>query len=106
MFSSAFLFPYAFGNKDYHFPTMSELFIAFALTGLPLTIGQLMIISSLTITKNYGMLTPFMFTNIIVGYLVSIFRYEEKVNGICLFGAVAIVIGVVFIVRNKDKAQE
>jgi drug/metabolite transporter (DMT)-like permease len=54
------------------------------------------------ITHNYGMLTPFQFSTIIVGYLVSIFRYDEKVNFICALGTVAIVLGVIFIVRCKS----
>jgi drug/metabolite transporter (DMT)-like permease len=76
------------------------------LSGLPLTLGQLCYIASLLICHDYGMLTPFMFTSIIWGYVVSVFRYGETINVVCLFGAVAIVVGIVFIVRCKDRRDQ
>ena len=71
--------------------------------GIPITMGLSAYVLALLLTKNYGTLTPFMFTSIIFGYLVSIFRYGEDVNVICLIGAVAIVVGIVFNVKNKEK---
>ena len=71
--------------------------------GIPITMGLSAYVLALLLTKNYGTLTPFMFTSIIFGYLVSIFRYGEDVNVICLIGAVAIVFGIVFNVKNKEK---
>lgn len=68
-----------------------------------MTIGQLSYIGALLICHHYAMLTPFMFTSIVVGYLVSVLRYGEEVNLICLVGAFAIIIGIVFIVRSKEK---
>jgi drug/metabolite transporter (DMT)-like permease len=62
-----------------------------------------MFINALLMTKKYGVVTPFMFTNIVVGYLLSVFRYGEQVNPICLAGALGIVMGVVCIVRYKDQ---
>ena len=40
-----------------------------------MALGQMFYIIALTLTPNYGMLTPFMFTSIIFGYLMSVFRY-------------------------------
>ena len=54
-------------------------------------------------STNYGTLTPFIFTSIIFGYVVSVVRYGEDINMICVVGALAIVMGIVNIVRNKDK---
>jgi drug/metabolite transporter (DMT)-like permease len=102
VFSSAVLMPYALNDGDYNVPSIGELAEAVVVTGLPMTLGQLAAMSSLLITHNYGMLTPFQFSTIIVGYLVSIFRYDEKVNFICALGTVAIVLGVIFIVRCKS----
>ena len=48
------------------------------------------------------MLTPFIFTSIIVGYIVSLVRYGEEVNEVCLVGVVFIVVGIIMIVRNKE----
>ena len=71
--------------------------------GIPITVGLLLFTYALFLTKNYGRLTPFMFFSIIFSYLVSILRYGENVNVICLIGAVAIVVGVVLLVRSKDQ---
>ena len=100
--ASATFIPYAFANPDYHVPSLQEFGLCFLVTGLPLGVGQLIFISALLMTKKYGVVTPFQFTNIVVGYLLSIFRYGEPVNPLCLVGAVAIVLGVVCIVRSKE----
>ena len=103
LFQGAPLVPYGFSDPQYVTPTMSEFLTLLILGGIPMTLGQMFYILALTLTPNYGMLTPFMFTSIIFGYLMSIFRYGESVNVICLIGAVAIAFGIVFIVRCKDK---
>jgi drug/metabolite transporter (DMT)-like permease len=71
--------------------------------GVPITVGLLAYAEALLMTKNYALLTPFIFTSIIVGYVVSITRYGEEVNEVCLVGVITIVIGILFIVRNKEK---
>jgi len=43
--------------------------------GTPITIGLLAYAEALLLTNNYAMLTPFIFTSIIVGYVVSLTRY-------------------------------
>jgi drug/metabolite transporter (DMT)-like permease len=100
---SALLAPFAFNNPNYHKPDMYDSLLALLFSGLPMCIGQLCFVGSLFLTHNYGMLTPFMFTSIIWGYLVSIFRYGEAVNLVCLTGSIAIVVGIVSIVRCKDR---
>ena len=76
LLSSGFLLPSALADPFYHKPTTWELFLAFLCTGVPMALGQLIGISALILTKNYGMLTPFNFSTIVLGYLVSIWRYE------------------------------
>ena len=76
---------------------------SFIFAGLPMTAGQLSFIGALTLTKDYGVITTLSFTTIIVGYLVSIFRYNEQVNIIAVLGALVIVVGLVFLVNSKDK---
>ena len=49
------------------------------------------------------MLTPFIFSSIIVGYVVSIVRYGEEINEVCLVGVVTIVVGIIFIVRTRKR---
>ena len=102
-FSSAILIPFAYNDQSYHRPTMWEFGQSIIFSGIPLTMGQLMFVGALLICHDYGMLTPFMFTSIIFGYLMSVIRYGQSVNVICLLGSVAIVFGIIFIVRCKDK---
>ena len=57
---------------------------------------------ALTISHRYGLVAPFQFASIVVGYMVSLFRYNEKLNYFCMGGTIAIVIGVIFLLRNKN----
>lgn len=57
---------------------------------------------SLTISRNYSIVTPFQFMSIVAGYMVSFLRYNERINYFCLVGAIAIVLGIVFIVVTKQ----
>ena len=73
---SALLTPLANSDPIYNKMTMNELGWTVLLTGLPTSLGAICHITALTITKNYAIVTPFMFSGIVVGYLVSIFRYD------------------------------
>ena len=73
--------------------------------GFPIAIGQFFAVAAMVMAKKLAVVTPFQFSSIIVGYLVSIFRYEEKVNIICLIGGAAIMLGVIFILRYKDESK-
>ena len=106
LFSSSVLMPSAMVDADYHKPTSEEMLYAFFLTGIPMVLGQYMGISAFVMTKKLGMVTPFQFSNIILGYVVSIVRYGEDVNIICLIGGIAIILGVIFIVLLKDELQK
>ena len=97
------ILPAASHNSDYHYPSLSEAALGLLLMGTPVTLGLLAFAAALLMSHNYALLTPFMFTSIIFGYLVSVVRYGEQVNWVCLLGAVAIVVGIVFNVRNKKQ---
>ncbi len=64
--------------------------------------GQMTYFGALLITKNTGNLTMMIFVSVVVGYVVSILRYNETVNPICLVGTALIVFGLARIVL-KDK---
>jgi hypothetical protein len=59
--------------------------------------------ASLTLTKHYGMVAPFQFASIIVGYFLSIFRYGEAINLVCVLGTMLICFGVVFMLRERER---
>ena len=74
-FVAVLFLPYGYSNLEYHKPTLEESIKCLIFGGIPLTMGQLAYIGSLLLCHNYAMLTPFMFSSIIFGYLLSIFRY-------------------------------
>ena len=102
LFSSAVMLPAAFSDPDYHRPDVREFFLAVLISGVPMTISQLLVIEAMLLTKKYGMLIPFQFTSIIVAYGISVIRYDESINVVCLLGGMAIVLGVVFNAKFKD----
>lgn len=65
------------GNEgQYHNPSIGEFLVACIFSGIPLVIGMLCFNASLTLTRHYGTVAPFQFASIVVGYFLSIFRYE------------------------------
>lgn len=73
---------------------IEKYIIAFFVSGLVVTFSQIGFIGATTMTKNTGVLTMFMFVGVIVGYFVSIFKYNEPLNPICTIGTILIVLGL------------
>lgn len=59
-----------------------------------LSISSISFIGAITMTKNTGVLTMFMFVGVIVGYMISVFKYNEAINPICIIGTVLIIYGL------------
>lgn len=78
---------------------MSELSSAMIFSGIPLVLGMLSFNASLTITRQYGVVAPFQFASIVVGYFLSVVRYGEDINVFCVVGTLGICVGVLYIVR-------
>ena len=97
------IYPFTSSDSDFNQPTPWQAAEAALLMGVPVTFGLLAFAAALLMTTNYALLTPFMFTAIIFSYLVSVIRYGQEVNIVCLFGAIAIVTGIVNNVRNKSR---
>ena len=68
-----------------------------------MTLGQITFIGATTMTKNTGVLTMFVFVCVIEGYLVSVLKYNEPVNPICIMGAILIIFGLAKIVLRTNK---
>lgn len=75
LLANAVLTPFGQADSTYHYPSMSEFGWGLLYSGISVTIGQLAYVGSLLICHRYAMLTPFSFTSILVGYLVSVLRY-------------------------------
>jgi drug/metabolite transporter (DMT)-like permease len=103
LFASALLLPIGLQDDNFNKPSFSDLFKLSIFTCIPLCLGGLGINQALLMTNNYGLVTPFMFSSIISGYLVSVIRYGEEMNMVSLFGTISIVLGVTFIMRSKEE---
>ena len=101
LFATALLLPIGLQDDNFNKPGFEDLLKLVVFTCIPMSLGQLAVNQSLLMTKNYGLVTPFMFSSIISGYMVSVIRYGEEMNVICLMGAVSIVLGVTFMIRSK-----
>jgi drug/metabolite transporter (DMT)-like permease len=68
--------------------------ISIVVSRFPMALSTLFFVTALKINLNSGMTTMFVFNSVVVGYLLSIFRYNEKLNVICLLGSLLIVISL------------
>jgi hypothetical protein len=66
----------------------------FFLCGIPMALGNLIYIYVITKTKNIGIATLCISGSVFIAYFVSVFRYNEKINLICFFGSISIIIGL------------
>ena len=66
--------------------------------GVPLAIGQFFMMHALLITKKTGIMSMIGFVGLAFSYFLSIFRYGEEVNWLCLSGTLLVLVGVAFIV--------
>jgi len=73
--SSGFLYPLKVTQRT----DFSTLCIAGLMTGLPLTIGQLLFTAGLALNKKSGQIVVLTGIPVLIGYLISYFRYGEKV---------------------------
>lgn len=72
------------------------------LCGVPMAVGNILYIYALTINKNTGLVTICISSAVVVGYIISIFRYNETVNFVCLFGSICIVLGLFIALTAKS----
>ena len=74
-FTSAFAFPIAEASNNYNRMDFEHFLKSVLFSGIPMTIGQLSYIGALILTKNMGVITTLSFISIVLGFLISIFRY-------------------------------
>jgi drug/metabolite transporter (DMT)-like permease len=81
---------------------MSKIYLALILCGAPIAVSNLLYVHAMRINKNTGLLNLLMFLSVVVGYGMSIFRYGESVNIICLLGSLMILLGLMKTFLQKD----
>lgn len=98
LFSGALIYPFSDSRS-----TILVLFLTCILTAIPMVVSQWLFIGSLTMTKDTGTLNMMNFWSIFVGYLVSIFRYNEPPNLITTLGIFLVFGGVWITIFKKTK---
>ncbi len=66
-----------------------------------IAVGQILFVIGLSIAINTGLVTLMSFNAVIISYLISVLRYGEAINYVCLAGGALIIYGVVTVVLNK-----
>lgn len=71
-------------------------------TGLVGAIGQFFFIAGLQIAKSTGSGAIIGFISVIIGYFVSIFRYNEEINPLCVIGSLLVLYGIYKAIFSKS----
>jgi drug/metabolite transporter (DMT)-like permease len=82
---------------EVHPMTVGETISAFVKVSILLGLANIFLTLALTITKKTGTVTMIQFANVIWGYLISIFRYNEKINILAICGSICIFFGLMFV---------
>jgi len=73
---SGFLYPYQVHHKS----DLSTLLMSVLLVGLPLVLGQMVFVAGLALNKKTGQIVILTGIPVMVGYLLSYFRYGESIQ--------------------------
>jgi drug/metabolite transporter (DMT)-like permease len=76
---------------------LTQSLLMFVKVSMPLGIANVLLTLSLTMTKKTGNLTMVMFNNVVTGYLISVFRYGERLNWLAIMGSCGIFFGLFFV---------
>jgi drug/metabolite transporter (DMT)-like permease len=92
-------------SLNYQFSSFWTMLQVILYTGIPCVIVQILVATALTMTKQTGVLNMMAYSMIFVSYLISIFRYNETPNLICLFGIILVIIGSAGTLLNINKSK-
>jgi uncharacterized membrane protein len=82
------------------------LFISIFLTGIPLVLGQLFSVAALALNKKTGQIVILSGIPVLIGYLLSYFRYQETIESLELIGSIMITIGLIGVIKCADEANQ
>ena len=68
--------------------------------GLVLAVCQIFYMHALLLTSKVGIMTMVGFVGVVFSYFLSIFRYGEQINYLCVIGTILVIYGVSKIVLN------
>ena len=74
--------------------TIQQELMGFLTTGFLSTLNMYLFIGAIKLSKNTGIMMMITLTNVVWAYFVSIFRYGESQNVICILGILLVIGGV------------
>jgi drug/metabolite transporter (DMT)-like permease len=86
--------------------SISDMLWSVVFCAIPQNIVQILFLSALVLSKNTGITNLMGFLSIAVSYFVSLVRYNERLNKICLVGVGLICYGIVKTLRNREEHQK
>lgn len=99
---SGFLYPYQVQKKT----PWDVLLVSIFTVGLPLAVGQLLFVAGLALNKKTGQIVILTGIPVLMGYLVSYFRYGETIELLELTGSIFILVGLMGVINCADEFVE
>jgi len=85
---------------------MSDFLWGCLISGVTMIFVQILFVSAYNISKNAGILTMLCMLSIVTSYLISILKYHEEVNPICVLGLLLLCFGLIKIITNGTKSAD
>lgn len=98
-FCGCLALPYM-GALGYRSLSAGEILMVTICTGVPCFVVQILVIASLTMTKQTGVLSLMCFSSVFVSFLISIVWYHETPNLICIAGIILVIGGCTQTILN------
>lgn len=76
------------------------------LVGLPLALGQMVFVAGLGLNKKTGQIVILTGIPVLIGYLLSYFRYGETIQSMELIGSIMILIGLTGVIKCGDSPAD
>lgn len=75
-------------------------------TGIPLLVEQWLVICAYTMTKKAGIVSMIYCNAIVVGYVIGVFRYNEKPNMVMNMGILLLAAGLYQAIFNSGEGKK
>jgi len=99
--SSGFLYPFT-ESRQYDITT---LFGTFVFTALPLALVAGFMVAGIDLNMKTGQIVILTAIPVLVGYVISYYRYSERVSAIEIFGSLMILVGVLGVINCGSSEQ-
>lgn len=97
-FLASLLYPFIGTEEGRTFSSAGTFYWGIIYSGIIFAVGETTFILAIITTENVSMTSMVSTIIVLFGYLVSVLRYHEAINGFCLAGSILIIIGVIRVI--------